>query len=40
MLHIGQLKKQQGEVWIDRKDGKGKVKVNRRYLPQKTITQQ
>jgi precorrin-6B methylase 2 len=35
MLHIGQLKKQQGEVWIDRKDGKGKVKVNRRYLPQK-----
>ena len=37
MLHIGQLKKQQGEVWIDRKDGKGKVKVNRRYLPQKNI---
>ena len=35
MLHIGQLKKQQGEVWIDRKDGKGKVKFNRRYLPQK-----
>jgi hypothetical protein len=35
MLHIGQLGKQQGEVWIDRKDGKGKVKVNRRYLPQK-----
>jgi DNA modification methylase len=37
MLHIGQLKKQQGEVWIDRKDGKGKVKFNRRYLPQKNI---
>ncbi len=37
MLHIGQLGKQQGEVWIDRKDGKGKVKVNRRYLPQKNI---
>jgi site-specific DNA-methyltransferase (adenine-specific) len=34
-LHIGQLEKQQGDVWIDRKDGKGKVKVNRKYLPQK-----
>jgi DNA modification methylase len=33
-LHIQQLSKQIGEVWIDRRDGKGKVKVNRQYLPQ------
>ena len=34
-LHIQQLGKQQGEVWIDRKDGKGRVPVNRQYLPRK-----